>query len=549
MSEKHLMFCNMIAWKEGNDYIFEDGSKAYTFPDNEKRFDTFMLIPDWIVRGLEDTPFRFFGFKNGKIHIVNLGVFTRQEFEEELPKYKFGELQKFIGKTIRLENGEEITLSEYKNFKFFTDRGTTKAPEWLHVKDVITGRNVLYSFGTDLVAYTGEPYERVEESFKSIRNRGQYSVRIGKEVLLLKSGTLGYTSGMAKTIKDILPIISEYMYRDRVLYYSDGRMCKIVEVVSATASTHSASFKVEFLNNKEVTVCKSRSLFRYGKGRAVKGMWVDAKVIDSYYNSEDKAVYNVVEFCDGSTTLLRDFYVYQGRLCHSDVLLACRGIPGLRILSYRYENGKWYVSSDLGELERKEFINKADNYRRFLKSAIGKTFKTVDGHTYIVESLDKVNGKCSKFLIRFDNGAVRYYRPIEVYRGEVRCLNKNFTNGHKCGYILDKYKNWLDSEIGLKYKVVGRFNNKLYNVELSNGDNCTASLVRLKTGKILPSFMESIKGGGYIGKYKSSGILSIYFDFKEDLYFLLTADRDILYVSRDGELKKIIKRDEEEVKE
>lgn len=538
------MFCNMIAWKEGNDYIFEDGSKAYTFPDNEKRFDTFMLIPDWIVRGLEDTPFRFFGFKNGKIHIVNLGVFTRQEFEEELPKYKFGELQKFIGKTIRLENGEEITLSEYKNFKFFTDRGTTKAPEWLHVKDVITGRNVLYSFGTDLVAYTGEPYERVEESFKSIRNRGQYSVRIGKEVLLLKSGTLGYTSGMAKTIKDILPIISEYMYRDRVLYYSDGRMCKIVEVVSATASTHSASFKVEFLNNKEVTVCKSRSLFRYGKGRAVKGMWVDAKVIDSYYNSEDKAVYNVVEFCDGSTTLLRDFYVYQGRLCHSDVLLACRGIPGLRILSYRYENGKWYVSSDLGELERKEFINKADNYRRFLKSAIGKTFKTVDGHTYIVESLDKVNGKCSKFLIRFDNGAVRYYRPIEVYRGEVRCLNKNFTNGHKCGYILDKYKNWLDSEIGLKYKVVGRFNNKLYNVELSNGDNCTASLVRLKTGKILPSFMESIKGGGYIGKYKSSGILSIYFDFKEDLYFLLTADRDILHVSRDGELKKIIKRDE-----
>lgn len=539
------MFCNMIAWKEGNDYVFEDGSKAYTFPDNEKRFDTFMLIPDWIVRGLEDTPFRFFGFKNGKIHIVNLGVFTRQEFEEELPKYKFGELQKFIGKTIRLENGEEVTLKEYKNFKFFTDRGTTRAPEWLHVKDVITGRNVLYSFGTDLVAHTGEPYERVEESFKSIRNRGQYSVRIGKEVLLLKSGTLGYTSGMAKTIKDILPIISEYMYRDRVLYYSDGRMCKIVEVVNAIASTHSASFKVEFLNNKEVIVCKSRSLFRYGNGRTVKGMWVDAKVIDSYYNSEDKAVYNVVEFCDGSTTLLRDFYVYKGRLCHSDVILACRGIPGLRILSYRYENGNWYVSSDLGELERKEFVKKADDYRRFLKSAIGKTFKTVDGHTYIVESLDKVNDKCSKFLIRFDNGAVRYYRPIEVYRGEVRCLNKNFTNKHKCGYILDKYKNWLDSEIGLKYKVVGRFNNKLYNVELSNGDNCTASLVRLKTGKILPSFMESIKGGGYIGKYKSSGILSIYFDFKEDLYFLLTADRNILYVSRDGELKKIINHDEE----
>ena len=57
--------------------------------------------------------------------------------------------------------------------------------------------------------------------------------------------------------------------------------------------------------------------------------------------------------------------------------------------------------------------------------------------------------------------------------------------------------------------------------------------------------MESIKGGGYIGKYKSSGILSIYFDFKEDLYFLLTADRDILYVDRDGSLKKTIKYDEE----
>ena len=56
------MFCNLIAWKEGNDYVFEDGSKAYTFLDNDERFNNYTLMPDWVVEGLVGTPFSQFVF-------------------------------------------------------------------------------------------------------------------------------------------------------------------------------------------------------------------------------------------------------------------------------------------------------------------------------------------------------------------------------------------------------------------------------------------------------------------------------------------------------
>ena len=443
MSERHLMFCNLIAWKEGDEYVFEDGSKAYPYPDNDKRFDRFMLIPDWVVKGLTDTPFRYFGFKNGKIYVKRLGIFTREEFESKIVKYKYEKL------TIESED-------------------------------------------------------------------------------------------------DLFPIISEFMYSDRVFYSSEGREYKIkkASVGFRQCGGFFTRFRISFLDTAEVVKSPAIDIFCSLEGGMVSGRGTSARVVRSFLDKNDGQVYCVLEFCDGSITTIRRTSVRAGMLCHSEVLSACKDLIGVCIKAYNFKDDKWFVTSTFGTDEKSVFIEKAHAFRCFIEDAVGKTFKAPDECVYTIVSKVKRKGRI-KFSIRLENGNEFYYSPVDIYMNRLKpsMRSTKFTS-YSPKYVLDGYKDWVPTKMGLYYRVIGLVKGRLYTIELSNGDICTVNRARVKSGRVYPSLITREPTQAYVGRYKGTFISAIYFDFKEDLYVLLTRDRDILYVSRDGELKKSIKHDE-----
>lgn len=573
MSEKHLMLCNLIAWKEGDGYVFEDGSKAYPYSDNDKRFNKFMLIPDWVVRGLEDTPFNYFGFKTGKIHIRQLGVFTREEFEREIIKYKYKELNKYVGKVVRLEDGSEVILESYKGYKYKLGKATRNNCIWIHVKDVVNNRNALCSYGTELVSCTGEVYKRMSVPISGSEERSKYTVFIDNEVRLLHPGTLGLSAG--KGCNNIYPIVSEYMYTGRVLYYNGVRRCIIRNVENAmqgsSTKKSAGAFTIEFLDTGEMTKIFASSIFNFvdethgsmvkksasmkwrENNYIIKGRWTDCVVIDTIFDAESRVTYKVVEFCDGSYASIPSDFVRRGRFCHSDVFEAWKSSIDVAIKSYTYKNDNWIVESNIGTFERTEFIKEVHKIQLFKETCVGKMFITRTGCKYTIESMEE--GKsCTYLHIRFEDGLYRLYSLIKVYNGEVYHSYDESCVSHKSDYqvdgikkeFIDKHRNWENSIIGLKFRVLSKSKKKnKYKVELENGDMTFSRRSQILNKRVYPEFISSSTCPDYIGMYESRYILSMYFDYTKDLYFLLTKEHDILLVSRDGELKKIIKHDEE----
>ena len=531
MSEKHLMFCNLIAWKEGNDYVFEDGSKAYTFLDNDERFNNYTLMPDWVVEGLTDTPFNRFGFRSNKIHVQALGVFTRKEFEQEIVKYKVVKLQEYIGKTIRLLDGRDVKITRLKGYKFIVDIKVRQSKGWIHVKDVLDNRYVLYSFGMETVAYTGEICERIEDDC----NNAYFTyVKLNGEVVQKSIHFLFKNCGCGGNPDNITVITSAYMYENRLFYYRGLRKCRIVGDLLASNKT----FETEFLDNGEKSRHSAIVLFKYlEENRIVKGRFVDAEIVDIYHIPNTRLTYYTLRFCDGSTTDLERAYVKNGTLCHSDVIDACKGTV-IKILGYWYDDGKWYVRSILGTTAREDFKGRVDEFEHFLETCIGKTYESIDGYKYTIDSFI-MKYKVRRLRIVFDNGRVKEVNAQDIFNGNIKSYNDN-------EIITSKYKDWTDSTMGLRFRVIRYVNRAKYEVEFENGDRVIVGKERLLNHNIYPSIIEWVRGyGKYIGTYKGYFILSAYFDFEKDLYIMLTRDRDILYVTRDGSLKKTIKHDEE----
>ena len=545
------MFCNLIAWKEGDEYVFEDGSKAYPYPDNDKRFDKFMLIPDWVVKGLTDTPFRYFGFKSGRIHIKQLGVFTREEFEREIVKYKYKKLNKFIGKTIRLENGDKVVLESLTGVKFETNKRSKVGRKkiWLHVKDVVTKRNTIFSFGTELVANNGVPYKRIDIQSEAVKKTLDYTVLVDGEIKVIAVATLGYNLAIGLDKRDIYPIISEYMYNDRVLYFNGIRRCKVKSIASACCSDSSSvrTLIIEFLDNGETAKVSFLDIFRFvDEGWILKGRWVDVRVVDTFFDEIKRETYRTLEFCDGSRTNLsvRCIRTGKGRLCHSDVLDICRASNGVKILDYRYENGKWIVESNIGTFERGEFRKGVDDFEYFRENCVGKTLFTKNGYRYVIENTEH-RGRQPYLVVRFDNGATKLCTAINAYTGNVSSYySKGVLNYRKNGILTETFKDWSDSKIGLKFRVLTK-EDRRFKVELENEDIVYATRERILGGRPVPKFITLTTNNSYIGKYESYLLVSMYFDFKKDMYVLLTKERTILLVLRNGKLKKTIKHDEE----
>ena len=564
MSERHLMFCNLIAWKEGDEYVFEDGSKAYPYPDNDKRFDKFMLIPDWVVKGLTDTPFRYFGFKSGRIHIKQLGVFTREEFEREIVKYKYEELDKYIGKTIRLEDGNKVTLKKYDKYKFkLNKREINGEYVWIHIKDVVNGRNILCSYGTKLIDNEGVPYTRIKTSKMQGTDKLNYSISINNEIKVVRAARLGFAEYMPSD--NIYPIISGFMYEDRVLYYNGMKACKIQDVILGTSRHRISSVILKILDTDETLKVLISNIFIFidkdcrsvKDYTSVRHRWAEAKIVNTYFNHDCRCEYKTLEFCDGSRTDIPTRYVSRGNICHSDVLDAWRMDKDIQISSYFYENDKWFVKSNFGILERSEFLKEAIKFSRFKETCVGKTFISKEGHEYTVESIEK--GRNYNYChIRFADGRTRICIAFKAYTGgvlnshhyirlgnsyDMNTQSRKNEKPYRNRSFMDKYTDWSDSVIGLRFRVLGKKDDK-YRVELENKDITWARKSKILNGRVYPEFI-SRGYEAYIGTYESRFILSMYFDFAKDLYVLLTKEHDILLVSHDGQLKKTVKHDEE----
>lgn len=535
MSEKHLMLCNLIAWKEGNDYVFEDGSKAYKFTDNNRRFSNCNLYPEWVVNGLTGTPFRRFGFKDNKIHVQYLGVFTRSEFEREIVKYKEDKLKEYIGKTIRLLDGNVAKITELRNYKFIVNIKGGKRYAWVHTKDMLSGRYVLYSFGMETVASTGEICERVEVD-NNYDDAFIIYVKLNGEIVQKPAGFLFRNTSKSPcfaTPDDIVPITSAYMYENRIFYYKGFRQCKI----TGDAVVSNPTFDIEFLDNGEKSRHSVSVLFKYAEANnIVRGRWVDAEILERYYIPETKLIYYVLRFCDGSTTCLGRDFIRNGTICHSDVLDACKG-TGIKVLGYWYDDGKWYVRSSLGVTTREAFKSRIEEFKHFLETCIGKTYVSVDGYKYVVESFIMVS-QVRKLTIVFDNGKTKSAKVYDVFNGNVSMCKGRET-------LVNEYKDWTESTMGLRFRAVRAVGKIKYEIEFENGDRAVVGRVRLLNRNVYPNFIEWVKGyTRYIGDYRGYTILSVYFDFSMDVYVLLTRERNLLYVERDGSLRKVIKNSE-----
>lgn len=513
------MMCNMVAWKEGDEYVFEDGSKAYKFPDNDTRFINFELIPDWVVEGLMGTPFRRFGFKNGKIYIVQLGVFTRSEFELEIYKYKVESLDKYVGKSIRLNDGTEVTLKQRKGFRFiFGDRDVV---DWVHVKDVVNGNYIRTSVGEELVDLNGRLY-------KYVRFIGLFTHEVSYDGVLeqVHVNTLygAFDTDFVDDANKIVTIASEYLYEDRIFYYKGCSPCKINELV------HIGSYRVmiKILETGEIQRAKRRWLFRYAEQEnIIKGKFVTVKVLDIQDACRGEERVYTVQFPDGSISEVDRGYIRSKCIVHKDVADAS-SIANVRIKDYNYENGKWVVTSCFGALEKDEFIDKCLEYRYFTDALLGNVFTSSDGHEYKVIEIVKSGGQTT-YKVMFDTGQTRILYSADMFLNKVAYYDKSRKTE-------ELYGDWSDSRIGLKFRVLEQLEHKIFKVEFETGDINTASSYIVKRGRVLPSFMEYTKSCNSLGIYGGKTVDDCYYDRVNSTLVMLTKCGDILIVNKDGEL-------------
>ena len=92
------------------------------------------------------------------------------------------------------------------------------------------------------------------------------------------------------------------------------------------------------------------------------------------------------------------------------------------------------------------------------------------------------------------------------------------------------------ANFGLKFAVVNLCRRGRFKIAFENDDISYASFNAIKTGKVLPKFMQGTTKKDCIGKYFEVGIRQLYFDYKENCYILVTIDGELFKVARDGTL-------------
>ena len=512
------MLCNLIAWKEGDEYVFEDGSKAYKFPDNDKRFKNFELIPDWVVEGLVGTPFRQFGFKSGKLYIAQLGVFTRSEFESEISKYKVENLDRYIDKRIRLDDGTEVTLKERKGFRFkFDDNNFV---DWVHVKDVINKHYVRTSTGTEMIDIRGRIYKYVRYS-GSLLAEAVYNGVVEQTHVNKLYGSFDFD--VVDSADNLVTIMSPYLFEDREFYYKGYTPCKIVEFKS-----YNHSPIVKLLETGEIQKVQRKWIFSYTElSNIIKGKYCDVKVLHIQSQENGMGGLYTVQFPDGSISEVDRDLVRSNCIVHKDVADAS-SIANVRIKDYNYENGKWVVTSCFGVLEKDKFIDKCLEYSYFTDALLGNVFTSSDGHEYKVIEIVKSGGQIT-YKVVFDTGQTRILYSADMF------LN-NVTYHDKPRKTEELYGDWSDSLIGMRFRVIEQLKHKVFKIEFETGNINTASSYVIKSGSVLPSFIEYTKSCKVLGHYNGEAIKSGYYDRVSNLLVLLLKCGDILMIDKDGKL-------------
>lgn len=430
MSKKYIMMCNMVAWKEGDEYVFEDGSKAYKFPDNDRRFKNYTLIPSWVVEGLVDTHYTTFGIKGNKIYVEGIGYIARDSFCTTMMQYK-------------CNNGIKAT--------------------------------------------------------------------------------------------DIKPLFNVEIFNKRTFYYWGYLPCRIKDI------GQSKGIFVEFIDSGKECRCRKQDLFEYTEYSDIVESLGSVYKIKEIFLPKNRNTQMSVKFIaeDGREFISSGQRLFNKSFYPDDIYKAATSCS-IRLKKYFYSGKAWYVDSVFGTLTHEKFIKKCEEYKVVRGTFGNKVFLSENGIRYrtlgynVIQykkgtlAYDAVIGHTTKF---------RNIKDIDIFLDSVTISKFTRSIVSKEDSINRLRHEWAMSIVGLPFKITGtKYSGKktLYEIMFENGDKIYATWHRVKMYKVCPSFLRL--GGKLcdICYYGDIEIRSLYFDYKDNIYCLLSGGNEILKVDRDG---------------
>ena len=508
MSDKHLMFCNLIAWKEGNDYVFEDGSKAYPFLDNDERFNNYTLMPDWVVEGLVGTPFYQFVFMYSNHSVKSFGIagcrlfYDKCDFEENIGLYRYENLKAFIGTCPNCCDTGDV-IKEIYSSGFITENGL-----WYHFTEVVEPDNKWY-LCCDLQGELGI----AENEIRRMHISGRESTR---QYIASRFGT----ASVCMSPYDIKAIKSGLYFNQRPLYLNGYLKCSIYEFNNnGTVNLHFAdSDKTEYnLSLSAVFENTEPCLFARTYGYHVMPV---EEVDDSFR----------VVFSDFSESVITKENFSNGMVYHEDVIKALELLGIMHLDCYFYvKDFGWVFTIGKNSYHENVFLGYFDFDTGEISIPVGSKFHSLDDVLFCIIGINKTEIGNVVYDISFNNEDIRTGICGEDILA-CKVLYSSCSDSNSCENEFTYY-----TAYGLGYNIED-IDTETCRVFFEDGTSRLMSVERVsRQGSIIiPKLFSETTRKDCICCYNSKSVRSLYFDRSESCYILLDYKYNLYKVQSDG---------------